>query len=297
MAFKLQYHSVPFHIGMGWSNTNTEVAMFVTISLVLSLAILGLIYTLSQRKHSTQQRKFELLICLREVLALCRQHRSLTHQTLSQQETHSQTEHDLSKLQKRLLEKSEQLIQIAHFDNKPSYRILQNSLKTVLNEWEQANVAKNQRLHGKLIRHCMYLMDDVVLAWLAESGREELSDEYHMNWQQIFDAMETLTQLRLCIDDSRNENNDLRIRHYCELMQRKLNQLALISPLTLGSPVCSSAMRQLNEITDSSGLMPESHKLYQLSTELSATIAQVYDHMLNDLVESLYHPLPQLVVA
>lgn len=64
---------------------------------------------------------------------------------------------------------------------------------------------KNQRLHGKLIRHCMYLMDDVVLAWLAESGREELSDEYHMNWQQIFDAMETLTQLRLCIDDSRNE--------------------------------------------------------------------------------------------
>lgn len=56
-------------------------------------------------------------------------------------------------------------------------------------------------------------------------------------------------------------------------------------------------MRQLNEITDSSGLMPESHELYQLSTELSATIAQVYDHMLNDLVESLYHPLPQLVVA
>ncbi len=109
--------------------------------------------------------------------------------------------------------------------------------------------------------------------------------------------METLTQLRLCIDDSRNENNNLRIRHYCELMQRKLNQLALISPLTLGSPVCSSAMRQLNEITDSSDLMPESHKLYQLSTELSATIAQVYDHMLNDLVESLYHPLPQLVVA
>ncbi|EEW10772.1 hypothetical protein [Vibrio mimicus] len=276
--------------------------MFVTISMLVSLAILGLIYTLSQQKHSAQQRKFELLVCLREVLALCRQHRSLTHQTLSQlglgqQGMTQQGQIHLQDLQQHLLEKSEQLIQIAHFDNRPSYRILQNSLKKVLNEWSQANVSKNQRLHGKLIRHCMYLMDDVVLAWLAESSREELSDEYHMNWQQIFDAMETLTQLRLCIDDTRNENNGLRIRHYCELMQRKLNQLALISPLTLGSPVCSSAMRQLNEVTDNTHVELESDALYQLSSELSSTIAQVYDHMLNDLVESLYHPLPQLVVA
>ncbi|HHI5408814.1 TPA: hypothetical protein ACPXMY_000213 [Vibrio metoecus] len=271
--------------------------MFVTISMLISLAILGFIYSLSQQKHSTKQRKFELLICLREVLALCRQHRSLTHQTLNHTEVNCCEPSTLAALEKHLLEKSEQLIQIAHFDNKPSYRILQNSLKTVFNEWQQASVGKNQRLHGKLIRHCMYLMDDVVLAWLAESGREELSDEYHMNWQQIFDAMETLTQLRLCIEDTRNETNALRLRHYCELMQRKLNQLALISPLTLGSPVCSSAMRQLNEITDNNQFNLESNELYQLSSELSSTIAQVYDHMLNDLVESLYQPLPQLVIA
>ncbi|PAR65797.1 hypothetical protein CGT91_09070, partial [Vibrio metoecus] len=138
--------------------------MFVTISMLISLAILGFIYSLSQQKHSTQQRKFELLICLREVLALCRQHRSLTHQTLNHTEVNCCEPSTLAALERHLLEKSEQLIQIAHFDNKPSYRILQNSLKTVFNEWQQASVGKNQRLHGKLIRHCMYLMDDVVLA-------------------------------------------------------------------------------------------------------------------------------------
>lgn len=284
--------------------------MWGTISLLIGLAMLGAIYRYAQPKHSAQQRKFELLIGLREMLALCRQHRSLTHQALSQSDRDQVNLSDLSALQQRWLAKSEQLIQIAHFDNKPSYRILQNSLQAVLNQWSQATVGKNQRLHGKLIRHCMYLMDDVSMAWLVDAGRAELRDQYHMNWQQIFDAMETLTQLRLCIEDLPNTDQPARVVHYGQLMRRKLEQLALISPLTLSSPVGSAAMRQLNRIRDN-GLVLDSNvldsdvldsdvlnsdALYQLTSEISATIAQVYDDMLNQLVKSLYQPLPQLVL-
>ncbi|QIL86177.1 hypothetical protein G7083_10155 [Vibrio sp. HDW18] len=269
--------------------------MWLTISLLIGLAMLGAIYRYAQPKHSAQQRKFELLIGLREVLALCRQHRSLTHQALSQTDRDQTKLSELPTLQKRWLAKAEQLIQIAHFDNKPSYRILQNSLQAVINQWPQASVGKNQRLHGKLIRHCMYLMDDVSMAWLVDAGRAELRDQYHMNWQQIFDAMETLTQLRLCIEDLPNTNQPVRVVHYGQLMQRKLEQLALISPLTLSSAAGSAAICQLNTISDSCQRL-DSNALYQLTGEISATIAEVYDHMLNQLVKSLYQPLPQLVL-
>jgi len=85
---------------------------------------------------------------------------------------------------------------------------------------------------------------------------------------------------------------------------------ATLSPLTLSSPVGSAAMCQLNTICDN-GLLLDSNvldsdvldsdvlnsdALYQLTSEISATIAQIYDDMLNQLVKSLYQPLPQLVL-
>lgn len=268
--------------------------MFVLISMLISIGILGLMFFFAKQRESTLQRKYELLIDLRQVLYLCRQHRSATHHALMFGE-HRDTE--LNHLHDLIHEKSNHLIAIAHFDNKPMYRILQLKLKALMKEWSDRSIARNQMVHGKAIRHCMFLMDEVMLAWLVEANREDLSDEYHMNWQQVIDTMEALTQLRICIEDMNTTEGRARMQHYCDVVRRKLNQLALISPLSIASPACSKAMHCLTELHDNPDYDMDAERLYQLTSDVSLSIAHVYDHMLAELTESLYIPLPKLVIA
>jgi len=268
--------------------------MFVIISMLISISILGLMFLYSKQKESTLQRKYELLIDLRQLLYLSRQHRNATHHSLMFGE---KRQAELSHLQDLLHEKSNHLISTASFDNKPMYRVLQLKLKALMNNWEKRTVARNQMMHGKAIRHCMFLMDEVMLAWLVESSREDLSNEYHINWQQVIDSMDTLTQLRISIEDMHTQDGASRLRHYCDLTRRKLNQLALISPLSIASPACSKAMHILTEIHENPSFEISQQELYQLTSDVSLSIAHVYDQMLADISESLYIPLPKLVVA
>ncbi|AMF94936.1 hypothetical protein AL536_15950 [Vibrio fluvialis] len=268
--------------------------MFVFISMLISIGILCLMFFFAKQRESTLQRKYELLVDLRQLLYLCRQHRSATHHALMFGE---HREAELSHLHDLIHEKSNHLIATAHFDNKPMYRILQLKLKALMKEWSDRSISRNQMVHGKAIRHCMFLMDEVMLAWLVESSREDLSDEYHMNWQQIIDTMDALTQLRICIEDMHTQDGRSRMQHYCDLVRRKLNQLALISPLSIASPACSKAMHLLSELHNNQAFDMDAEQLYQLTSDVSLSIAHVYDQMLADLTESLYLPLPKLVIA
>ncbi|MGY5579794.1 hypothetical protein ACXHQN_01450 [Vibrio cincinnatiensis] len=268
--------------------------MFVFISMFISVSVLYLIFLFAKQKESALQRKYSLLVDLRQLLYLCRQHRQATHHSLM---FGQQRAAELQHLQQQIEEKSEYLIATAHFDNKSMYRMLQIKLKALTNEWSTWSVARNQMLHGKAIRHCLFLLDEVMLAWLVESNREDLSDEYHMNWQHVLDSMDALTQLRICIEEMHTEEGRSRLKHYCDAVRRKLNQLALISPLSIASPTCSEAMRRLAEFHDSRTFDMEPEAFYQLTSEISLSIADVYDQMLADLTESLYLPLPKLVLA
>ena len=268
--------------------------MFVVISILVSVAILGVMFYFAKQRESTLQRKYELLVDLREVLHLCRQHRSATHHVLMFGE---RRESEIDDLQIQLEEKTNHLITIAHFDNKPMYRVLQLKLKALVKEWTDRSIARNQIIHGKAIRHCMFLMDEVMLAWLVEVNREDLSDEYHMNWQQVIDSMDALTQLRICIDDIDSHEGQSRLNHFAEVVKRKMNQLALISPLSVSAPLCQQALDQLDVLMEEGSTQFDNERMYQMTTDLSLTIAHVYDHMLGELTESLYIPLPKFMAA
>jgi hypothetical protein len=268
--------------------------MFVVISILISLSILGFMFYLAKQRESTLQRKYELLIDLRQVLYLCRQHRSATHHTLMFGE-HRETE--LNHLHNLLHEKTNHLISIAHFDNKPMYRVLQLKLKALMKDWDERTISRNQMAHGKAIRHCMFLMDEVMLAWLVEVNREDLSDEYHMNWQQVIDTMDALTQLRICIEDMDSHDGRSRLQHHSEVVKRKLNQLSLINPLTISSPACARAIQVLGETSQDEHYQISTEEMYQITADISLAVAHVYDHILSDLTESLYIPLPKLLIA
>ncbi|MDW6003488.1 hypothetical protein [Vibrio mangrovi] len=268
--------------------------MFVIISMLISVGILGFMFYLAKQRESTLQRKYELLVDLRQVLYLCRQHRSATHHALMFGE-HRDTE--LEHLADLLCEKTNHLISIAHFDNKPMYRVLQLKLKALIKDWSDRTISRNQMIHGKAIRHCMFLMDEVMLAWLVEVNREDLSDEYHMNWQQVIDAMDALTQFRICIEDMNTHEGRTRLQHYAEVVTRKVNQLTMVSPLSISAPACTKALLVLSDVIQDPEYSISAEEMYQMTADISLSIAHVYDHMLGELTETLYIPLPKLLIA
>ncbi|MBF8999856.1 MULTISPECIES: hypothetical protein [Vibrio] len=268
--------------------------MFVLLAMAISLAILGLMYLYAKQRENVSQRKYELLVELREVLSICRQHRSATHHQLM----FGENNHDQAlELEHQLQQHVTHLIHIANLDTKPMYRILQRKLEVLTQDWQDRSVARNQMLHGRAIRHCMFLLDEVILAWLLEAGREDLSDEYHINWQQVIDAMDALTQLRITIDVLEKPNDKKRFFLNAGSVYRKVTQLSMISSLTIASPHCAKALRQLLTFEHQNSPLPSAEELYAVTTALSLAIAQVYDHMLSELIETLYIPLPKLVLA
>lgn len=270
--------------------------MLVLWSMIISIGVLLALFYFSRKRNTGMERKFETLVLLRQLLLLSRQHRSVTHQALSRQNPET-VESTLAEVYDSMMEYSNLLIANAQFENKPMYRIFQLKLKALHKEWTERNIARNQVIHGKTIRHCMFLMDEIAIAWLIESGREDISDEYHMNWQQVLDAMEVLTQLRISIQDRHYPEGEMRVKYYCDKTRRKLNQLSIVSPLSVASPLSSKAMHQLSEISAGEAIYANNDELYQLTTDISLVISQVYDQMLSDMTESLYQPLPKIALA
>ncbi|MDF5276552.1 hypothetical protein P3632_24610, partial [Vibrio parahaemolyticus] len=168
------------------------------MSTLLSIAILAGIYHLSSKREQQHARKYQLLTLLRDVVHLLRHHRAATHYSLQFQQNDQQK---LDALHDALTNKLHLLVETSRFENKPMYRVLQIKVGKLLEQWNDHSVARNHMEHGKLIRHCLCLMDGVTIAWRAVEQRDDLHNEYHMNWQNIMDSLETLTQLRISIQD------------------------------------------------------------------------------------------------
>ncbi|OIQ25893.1 hypothetical protein [uncultured Vibrio sp.] len=269
--------------------------MYMFISILITMFIILALSKMSKLKRSSLKRKYDSLVLLREILLLCRQHRMQTHHIL--QCTHEiRSNKALDAVYDKLMVKSSQLVRIVNAENKPMYRVFQRNLKVMHSSWKEQSISRNQIIHGKTIRHCMFLMDEIAITWLVESGRNDVSNQYHNNWQQVFDCMELLTQLRVVIQDYHNPTGKVRINHYCQKMSSKLNQLSIICPLAMGAPTSSNAMDLLNEISTSQDSNPTEHELYQLTSDISLVIAQVYDHILSDMTKQLYHQLPAAVL-
>ncbi|MCW8332788.1 hypothetical protein [Vibrio paucivorans] len=270
--------------------------MFVLFSLLCSCVILALLFHHSKKRQVILKRKFDTLVQLRTLLQLCRDHRKVSHNALSSEVT-DQCLRDTNSLYAKMIECSNSLIATVPFDNKPMYRIYQLKLKAMHDDWHTRSVSRNQIIHGKTIRHSMFLMDEIALAWLVDSERDGLSDEYHLNWQQVLDSMEVLTQLRLSIPDSDTPEGFMRLKHYCDKTRRKLNQLSIISPLSVASPASVDSIRQLTEVSSAMSLPLSTQEMYDVTSDISATISHVYDQMISEMSVSLYLPLPSIAYS
>lgn len=268
--------------------------MFVLIAILCSITILAIMYYSAKSRESSYQKKYALVSDLRQLIDVCRQHRALSHQNLV---TATAKSDKLTQLEQLMNSICEQLITVAHNDNKAIYRILQNKITKLSKNWPDMTVSQNQMAHGKSIRHCMFLIDEVVLAWLVESQQTETCDNYNTSWQQVVDGLEALTQFRIHIQDIDSESGVARLKASARTIVRRLNQLALISPLAVASPTNSLICKQLEEISESPVLNYSQDQLYSISTDISLVVFNSYDQLLGELAETIYQPFPKLSVA
>lgn len=267
--------------------------MFVVISVGLSLLVLAALFYFSRKRQTALSHRFETLVLLRELLLLSRKHRAATHYALAHKLS-SDSIRKVNEIYDNILEVSELLQSHVSFDSRPMYRIYHLKLIAMHSDWQNRSLVRNQSIHGKTIRHSMFLMDEVMIIWLIQSEREDMSREYHMNWQQILDCMEILTKLRMCIPDMEKPDEYLRFKFYASQTHRKLNQLSMICPISSGSPVCTRAMHALTEIASSSEATQPADSMYELTSDISSVVSQVYDQVLSDITRSLYQPLPDI---
>ncbi|GMQ45867.1 hypothetical protein [Vibrio sp. 10N] len=268
--------------------------MFVLISLVLSIAILAAIYHYAKITEAKIERKYQLVVQLRDLITLIRQHRTATHyQLMFDQKKGKQ----LEKIESAMEECCIRLINIAHFDNKPLYRVLHSNVKLLSRSWKKHSVSKNQIVHGKLIRQTLFLVDEIFVAWLMDVEREELDQEYRNVWQGVIDSLDCLTQLRICIDGADSELGRQRILHYCKQMHRKVNHLSLVGPLSVPSPMYSTTVSKIEALIEEPDTALDKEFLYQLTSELSELIFSSYDGLVNEIASDLYQPVPNIMTV
>ncbi|WED22649.1 hypothetical protein L3Q72_04415 [Vibrio sp. JC009] len=265
--------------------------MFVVLAILLSAAILGFMYHISQVNESGFRRKYELITELRDLVDFCRLHRAESHKVLAfNQKSEQQIEH----IETSLLTISKQLIESASYENKSIYRILQTRIKKMLDEWRYISISQNQMVHGKTIRHCLFLIDEIVLTWLIEKHRSDLSDEYNLNWQQIIDTLEALTRFRIAIQDIGTEVGSSRLEGCAAILLRKVYQLEIIDPLATENTETNKVCEQLRRIASPGRVKFTDEQLYTISSDISLIVFNTYDQMLESITNTIYEPLPKL---
>ena len=268
--------------------------MFILVSILISLCLLAIIYRYSYRHNHKLERRYQLIVHLRDLVNLIQRHRSGSHYSLAFDQKKAK---QLRKVEQAIDVHCQALIQLSHINNKPMYRVLHNNIALMIRSWTHFSVNKNQIVHGKMVRHLLLLIDDLMVAWLIDIEKEELEKEYSTKWHCVIDCLDCLTQLRLCIQKSDSTLGKQQLLHYCQIMHKKLHRLSVTHSHTLAPlPIYGVAMVDLDAILANPTELIDKESMYQLSSALSDSILNVYDELIGELAETLYQPLPKLAV-
>ncbi len=269
--------------------------MFIVLSASLCALLVFALMVRYGRQVRLSDRKYQLICELRNLIELLREHRALSHTHLCICDI---PPHQIKELKNRILDTINALLIQADMEKKPMLRLLRKQVRLLLAHWPEMSPNRNQMSHGKSIRVCLYIIDELTLSWLIESEKIELSERYSSQWNHIIDSLDALTRFQIAYSEYQDDNPDAldRVELRARLLQRKLSQLGLIAPLSVSAPSSATAVRWLDELIErQGGLEKANHQQTLVQCEaLSLVIFRVYDQMLLDVGEELSHPLPEL---
>ncbi|GAM57860.1 hypothetical protein JCM19231_4125 [Vibrio ishigakensis] len=269
--------------------------MFIVISASLCALLVVTLLVRHGQQVRQSDRKYQLICELRNLIELLREHRTLAHTHLCVCDIPPS---QCNELKHRIVDTISALLSNAEMSKRPMLRLLRKQVRILLGNWPEMTPSRSQMSHSKSIRVCLYLIDEMTLSWLIESEKYDLSERYSAQWNHIIDSLDALTRFQIAFADYLDDNPKAldRVTLKARLLQRKLNQLGLIAPLTVSAPSSATAMRWLDEVVDSNGGLQRltQQEVMNECEALSLVIFRVYDHMLLDVGEELSHPLPEL---
>lgn len=272
----------------------------LTVSLcILLIAGLGYYTYRSKQSHLLMQSRFNQVIGLRQLIHLLRFHRRQTHEVLNSAGLDTLIHQPLNEsmaiqsLLRALLNQAEK----AH---KPMYRILMKRLSVLLDEWPRYSIQRNQAVHGKVIRHVMYLIDDTVTQSLLTADKEQLFKRYQSVWPITLNAIDSLSRFRNAIHHYTPDNATTKreITLHIQILRRRLNQMTLCNSEPVPPIIIESLFEQFDDIKlDNPDTAQTKAQLYEFSLQLSDTLFNLFDLVLCDIGKEISIRLPELPIS
>jgi len=269
------------------------------ISLFVGFA-LGLGYYIyhTRQSNSLLQNRFNQVIGLRQLIHLLRFHRRQTHQRLHNGGANTVGEQPLNEslaiqnLLRTLISQAEQ-------SQKPMYRILMKRITALLDEWPRYSIQRNQTVHGKAIRHVLYLIDDIVTQSLLVTDKEQLFKQYQSVWPVTLNAIDSLSRFRHTIysftPNSMAMKRELKL--HTQILRRRLGQMSILSSEPVSPLIIESLFDQFEKIDlDRSNQTLTKEELYHFSLLVSETLFNLFDLVLGDIGKEISVRLPELPV-
>ncbi|MGF1828288.1 hypothetical protein L4D04_03675 [Photobacterium angustum] len=264
--------------------------MWLIIAIVISLLTIGYI-TWKTKKNNTQlQLQFDQIIQLRQLIQFIRYHRRYCHQKIVSNNTNNKLHESIQNKRYASKQTLSILIHQADTNHKPMYRILRQEIQRLFTDSPNYSLQRSQAVHGRIIRHIMYLIDDVISASLLTAEKDTTFEHYQSAWPVTLNALDSLNKFRWTIEQHPLENKSYaqELEMHVKMIQRRLGQISMISHQTPPIWPIEKLMQTFQEIqfhTQDENKLKE--ELYLYSIQISDTIFQFFDLIINDIADDL----------
>ncbi len=274
--------------------------MWLIIAAVISLLTIGYI-TWKTKKNNTQlQLQFDQIIQLRQLIQFIRYHRRYCHQKIVSNKTNNKINESVKNQRHTLKQTLSILIHQADTNHKPMFRILRQEIQRLFTDYPHYSLQRSQAVHGRIIRHIMYLIDDVISSSLLTAEKDTTFEHYQAAWPVTLNALDNLNRFRWTIEhypsDSKSYARELEM--HVKMIQRRLGQISMISQQTPPIWPIEKLLQKFQEIQfnnqDENKLKEE---LYLYSIQISDTIFQFFDLIINDIADDLAITVPNITTC
>lgn len=261
--------------------------MWIILGLTLTVLALTAWYFYNKQQQAQTEAHFEQILGLRQLIQLLRQHRRLSHSHLMKSSGHTiPVFHE----QDVILQMSSQLVSQVSLEQKPMYRILDQNLQQLCHEWPAHSLSRNQAMHGKSIRHAMYLIDDHLTTSMLIADNDSLFDQYQQFWPVTLNALDTLAQFRATVASFRpgKIKTEVLLRRHLNLLQRRFGQMNLMLSVPGPSFMADQLEQDLDMLLQSASSTHACRlALYKFSLSLSDHIFFLFDAKLLEIAHAL----------
>ncbi|WP_318506320.1 hypothetical protein [Photobacterium leiognathi] len=274
--------------------------MWLIGALTVSLLAIYFWFQKAQKDNNQLKKQFEQIMMLRQLIEFIRYHRRFCHQKLAHPNINVEFDESVNVKTHIMKETLTALIHLADSNHKPMFRILRKEIQTLLTECQEYTLQRSQAIHGRIIRHIMYLIDDVVSSALLTSEKDHAFEHYQAAWPIILNSLDNLHRFRWTIDHYPIKSNiyQRELKIHIKMIQRRLGQIQMLSqqqpPTWPIEKLLPNFLALSFETPDEKGLK---EGLYRCSFQISDTIFQYFDLILADIADELTIEAPSLTAC